>query len=122
MSKFYIKHYLKLSVSNNTKKLFIAARVTLQISPQPTNPPTEDWTLNILEWTQGSVGASEGISFFRIGKAVRFLRLLRLLRLLKAHGPRREKGGSKEGKGCHVSSKDHSIDQGLFLPLSAASN
>eukprot|EP00434_Breviolum_minutum_P034145 symbB.v1.2.030211.t1/scaffold3381.1/size58006/6 len=45
-----------------------------------------DWTLNILEWTQGSVGASEGISFFRIGKAVRFLRLLRLLRLLKAHG------------------------------------
>lgn len=47
---------------------------------------TIDWTLNILDWTQGSVGASEGISFFRIGKAVRFLRLLRLLRLLKAHG------------------------------------
>lgn len=52
---------------------------------------------------------------------MRFLRLLRLLRLLKAHGPRREKGGWKEGKGCHVSSKDHSIDQGLFLALSAAS-
>lgn len=52
---------------------------------------------------------------------MRFLRLLRLLRLLKAHGPRREKGGWKEGKGCHVSSKDQSIDQGLFLALSAAS-
>lgn len=44
-----------------------------------------DWTLNILEWTSGSRG-SDGLSFFRIGKAVRFLRLLRLLRLLKAHG------------------------------------
>jgi hypothetical protein len=54
----------------------------------------EDWTLNILEWTQGSVGATEGISFFRIGKAVRFLRLLRLLRLLKAHGP---KGMDRDG-------------------------
>lgn len=96
MSKFYIEHYLKLSVSNNIKKLIVAARVTLHISP--TNPPPEDWTLNILEWTQGSVGASEGISFFRIGKAVRFLRLLRLLRLLKAHGPRRGGKGVERGE------------------------
>ncbi len=83
------------------------------------NFPTEDWTLNILEWTQGSVGASEGISFFRIGKAVRFLRLLRLLRLLKAHGPRREKGG-KRGKDAmyqHVSA----LIRDCF-GLSAASN
>ncbi|CAE7591559.1 Kcnh1 [Symbiodinium pilosum] len=46
-----------------------------------------DWVINFLDWTSSeSVGAGEGISFFRIGKAVRFLRLLRLLRLLKAHG------------------------------------
>ncbi|CAJ1438422.1 unnamed protein product [Effrenium voratum] len=48
---------------------------------------TIDWTLNLLEWTNSeSIAPGEGISFFRIGKAVRFLRLLRLLRLLKAHG------------------------------------
>lgn len=48
---------------------------------------TIDWVINFLDWTSSSsVSAGEGISFFRIGKAVRFLRLLRLLRLLRAHG------------------------------------